>query len=76
MKNPPIREGKLDRAAAAEALQTFLADTIRAGGFRLTLKVSALPDNASAAEGEAEVLADLDGPDKELLLERGAEVLK
>lgn len=76
MKNPPIREGKLDRAAAAEALQTFLADTIRAGGFRLTLNVSALPENASAVEGEAEVLADLDGADKELLLARGGEVLK
>ena len=76
MKNPPIREGKLDRAAAAEALRNFLADTIRAGGFRLTLQVSVLPENASAAEGEAEVLADLDGADKELLLERGAEVLK
>jgi len=53
MKNPPIHEGKLDRAAAAEALRKFLADTIRAGGFRLTLQVSVLPENASAAEGEA-----------------------
>ena len=76
MNNPPIREGKLDRAAAAEALRNFLADTIRTGGFRLTLQVSILPENVSAAEGEAEVLADLDGPDKELLLERGGEVLK
>jgi len=53
MKNPPIHEGKLDRAAAAEALRNFLADTIRTGSFRLTLHVSILPENTSAAEGEA-----------------------
>jgi spoIIIJ-associated protein len=30
----------------------------------------------AGAEGDAEVLADLDGRDKEILLERGAELLK
>jgi spoIIIJ-associated protein len=76
MKNPPIREGKLDRGAAAEAVRQFLADAIRAGGFQLTLKVTTLPEETSPGEGEAEVFADLDGPDKELLLEGGGEVLK
>lgn len=78
MKNPPIRDGKLDRAAAADALRTFLEQTIRACGFQLTLQVTALPEETSLSEGEAEVLADLNGPDpdKELLLERGGEVLK
>src|SRR6202030_2040273 len=32
--------------------------------------------DAEGSGGDAEVLADLDGRDKELLLERGAEVLK
>jgi spoIIIJ-associated protein len=76
MQTPPIREGKLDRRAAAEALRDFLASAIRAGGFDLTLKVTALPEETSPGEGEAEVFADLDGRDKELLLERGGEVLK
>jgi hypothetical protein len=31
---------------------------------------------AGGTEGDAEVLADLDGRDKEILLERGAELLK
>jgi len=76
MMNPPIRDGKLDRAAAADALRNFLADTIRASGFQLTLQVTILREETSPSEGEAEVFADLDGPDKELLLERGGEVLK
>jgi spoIIIJ-associated protein len=76
MKNPPILDGKLDRAAAAEALRNFLEETLRAGGFQLTARVRTLPEATSPAEGESEVSADLDGPDKELLLERGGEVLK
>jgi spoIIIJ-associated protein len=66
-----IRDGKLDRQATAEALQHFLDSVVRAA--RLELKVSV---RAVAAEGDAEVLADLDGRDKEILLERGAELLK
>jgi spoIIIJ-associated protein len=42
-------------------------------GFQLKVDVRAM---APGAGGDAEVLADLDGRDKELLLERGAEVLK
>jgi spoIIIJ-associated protein len=34
------------------------------------------PVSAGSAEGDAEVLADLDGRDKEILLEHSAEVLK
>src|SRR5258708_22109256 len=72
---PPelIKDGHLDRQAAAAALQEFLDKTIRAGGFQLKVTVSAL---AAESDGEAEVLADLDGRDKEILLERGAELLK
>lgn len=69
-----IREGKLDRQATAEALRQFLENIVRAS--RLELQVSVQPVSAEAAEGQAEVLADLDGRDKEILLDRGAEVLK
>jgi spoIIIJ-associated protein len=68
-----IKDGHLDRQAAATALQAFLENTIRAAGFQLKVSVQTV---APESGGEAEVIADLDGRDKELLLERGAEVLK
>ncbi|HKW63390.1 MAG TPA: R3H domain-containing nucleic acid-binding protein [Candidatus Acidoferrum sp.] len=75
---PPelINDGKLDRQATADALRTFLENIVRASGFELKVNVRAVPQDGFAPEREAEVLADLDGRDKEILLERGAEVLK
>jgi spoIIIJ-associated protein len=70
-----IKDGHLDREAAAEALRQFLETTIRAAGFQLKVTVRAMAPEG-AAGSDAEVLADLDGKDKELLLERGAELLK
>jgi spoIIIJ-associated protein len=71
-----IHEGKLDRQAAAEALRTFLETMVRVSGFELKVTVRAVPAENAVAGSDAEVLADLDGKDKEILLERGAEVLK
>jgi spoIIIJ-associated protein len=71
-----IHEGKLDRAAAAELLRTFLEKIVRAGGFDLQVNVRVVDSTAGAEEGAAEVLADLDGKDKEILLARSGEVLK
>ena len=71
-----IRDGKLDREAAAQALQKFLAESVRAAGLELKVDVRAVAPQAGTAEGYAEVIADLDGRDKEILLERNAEVLK
>jgi spoIIIJ-associated protein len=68
-----IHNGQLDRPAAADALRNFLETIIRAAGFQLTVTVSMA---APGAGGDAAVLADVDGRDKEILLERGAEVLK
>jgi spoIIIJ-associated protein len=68
-----IHDGKLDKQKAAEALREFLEQIVRAGGFQLTVTLrTAVADAAS----DAEVIADIDGKDKELLLERGAEVLR
>jgi spoIIIJ-associated protein len=71
-----ILDGKLDRQATAEALRHFLENMVRVS--RLELKVNVRPVSAEGegSGGDAEVLADLDGKDKEILLERGAEVLK
>lgn len=71
-----IHDGKLDRQATAEALRGFLAATVQASGMDLQITVRAVGLDGACQEGAAEVLADLDGPDKALLLERGAEVLK
>ena len=71
-----IREGKLDRVAAADLLRAFLAEVLRASQLDLHAKVHAVAGNATGLEGDPEVLADIDGPDKGILLERNAEVLK
>jgi spoIIIJ-associated protein len=68
-----IHEGKLDRAAAADALREFLEKVVRSGKLDLRVKVRVVE---SAEQNEADVLADLDGKDRELLLARNAEVLK
>jgi spoIIIJ-associated protein len=71
-----IRDGKLDREAAAEALRQFLENMVRVSRLELKVNVRAVPAEGPASGGDAEVLADLDGKDKEILLERGADVLK
>jgi spoIIIJ-associated protein len=71
-----VRDGKLDRAAAADALRDFLQKIVRAGGLELSVNVRVAEPGASAEEGAAEIFADLDGRDKEILMARGGEVLK
>src|SRR6266705_4540837 len=71
-----IRDGKLDRQAAAEALRHFLENMVRVSGLELKVRVHPVAAAGDGSGNGAEVLADLDGRDKEILLERGAEVLK
>jgi spoIIIJ-associated protein len=71
-----VREGKLDRETAAEALRDFLQRIARAGQFDLSVKVRTADPSTGTEEGEAEIFADLDGKDKEILTARGGEVLK
>jgi spoIIIJ-associated protein len=71
-----IRDGKLDRQATAEALKNFLESIVRSSGLELNVSVRAVAPGAAGIEGDAEVLADLDGRDKEILLGHNAEVLK
>jgi len=68
-----IQNGQLDRKAAADALREFLEKIVRLAGFQLTVNVQIVEPGGGS---DAEVLADVDGRDKEILLERGAEVLK
>ncbi|HUC53617.1 MAG TPA: R3H domain-containing nucleic acid-binding protein [Candidatus Cybelea sp.] len=71
-----IHEGKLDRQTAADALRQFLENMVLVTGLELKVQVRALPAESAGSGSEAEVLADLDGKDREILLERGADVLK
>jgi spoIIIJ-associated protein len=71
-----IRDGKLDRQAAAGALRQFLEEIVRVSGLDLKVKVQAIDAPATDGTSDAEVIADLDGRDKEILLERNGEVLK
>jgi spoIIIJ-associated protein len=71
-----IRDNQLNRKATADALRRFLEEMIRTSGLELKATVHFLAPEANAEEGEAEVAADVDGKDKEILLEHGAEVLK
>jgi spoIIIJ-associated protein len=76
MNKELVRDGRLDREAAVEALRGFLESIVRAGAFQLTVRVRAADGPAGAGEDEPEIFADLDGADKELLLARGGEALK
>jgi spoIIIJ-associated protein len=49
---------------------------VHVSGLELKVNVRAVSTEGEGAGGDAEVLADLDGKDKETLLEHGAEVLK
>jgi spoIIIJ-associated protein len=71
-----LRDGKLDRVAAADALRDFLPRIVRAAGLELSVNVRVAEAGADSVEGEAEILADLDGKDNDLLMARGGEVLK
>jgi spoIIIJ-associated protein len=71
-----IHDGKLDRPAAATALRQFLEEIVRVSGLDLKVKVLAVDAPLTDSSSAAEVIADLDGRDKEILLERNGEVLK
>jgi spoIIIJ-associated protein len=71
-----VRDGKLDRSAAADGLRDFLQKIVRAGGLELSVNVRVAEPGASSEEGAAEIFADFDGRDKEILMARGGEVLK
>ena len=71
-----ILDGKLNRQATAAALRQFLENMVRATGLELKVTVRVIAQEGQAEQGDAEVLADLEGRDKGILLEHGAEVLK
>ena len=71
-----IHDGKLDRQAAADALRQFLENVVRVSKLELKVNVRPISAEGEGSGGGAEVLADIDAKDKEILLEHGGEVLK
>jgi len=76
MNKELVHDGKLDREAAAERLREFLLKMVRAGRLELSVEVHAAEAPNTGEAGAAEVFADLDGKDREILTARGGEVLK
>jgi spoIIIJ-associated protein len=75
---PPslVRDGKLDREAAAVEIRRCLDTILRTGRFHLSYRVDIAPKLADDDLETAEIAVNFDGPDKTLLLERNGELLK
>lgn len=70
------QEGKLDHDAAGGELKRFLDATIGAARFDLRYRIERPEATASPELETPEIVVVFDGPDRDLLLERGAELLK
>ncbi len=65
---------RLDRDALVAGLKSYLDTILRTGHFQLTYEIQDHP--ASSQGADAEIVVQLDGPDRDLLLERNAELLQ
>src|SRR5258707_3149287 len=66
-----------DKVATAKKIDSFLKNIIASGAFKLKYRITVNPPVAIGQELETpEILVELAGPDSQLLLERGAEVLR
>ena len=73
-----MQDGKLDRPAAIEQLRRHLDAVLSAARFDLRFQIRERAADAPVQEHweTPEIVVDFDGPDRDLLLERGAELLK
>jgi spoIIIJ-associated protein len=66
-----------DKVATAKKIDSFLKNIIASGAFKLKYRITVNPPVTMGQEMETpEILVELAGPDSQLLLERGAEVLR
>lgn len=70
-----VRDGRLDLAALAPGLESFLAELFRAGRLDLRARVQPLSGQRPLGEESLEAEVQLDGRDAELLLEHRGELL-
>jgi len=71
-RTSPDGPGRLDREAAVSDLRRYLDTVLRAGRFDLRYQIQL----QEPAAGGPEIVVQFDGPDRDLLLERGAELLQ
>lgn len=64
-----------DKVAAAKKLDSLLKNIIASGGFRLKYRISVNPASA-ISQGMPAIQVELAGPDSDLVLARGAEMLR
>ena len=66
-----------DKVATAKKIDAFLRSVIANGGLRLKYRITVDPSAAEDRDWDKpDILVDLSGPDSDLLLERGAELLR
>jgi spoIIIJ-associated protein len=66
-----------DKVATAKKIDAFLKNIIASGAFKLKYRITVNPPLTSGQEAETpDILVEFAGPDSQLLLERGAEVLR
>ncbi len=71
-----VRDGKLDREAAAAEIRRCLDTILRAARFHFSYRVDIAPTLGDQDLETAEIVVNFDGPDKPLLLERNGDLLK
>ena len=71
-RTSPDGPGRLDQEAAVSELRRYLDTFLRAGRFDLRYQIQL----QEPAAGGPEIVVQFDGPDRDLLLERGAELLQ
>lgn len=69
-------DGKLDREAATADLRRYLNAVLPAAGLDLRFRIDAQDPPADEELDTPEIVVDFEGRDQDLLLERGAELLK
>lgn len=66
-----------DKLGAARTLESLLRSIIQNGGLKLRYRITIDPPMADERDWERpQIFVDLSGPDAEMLLERGAELLR
>lgn len=76
MRASLVRDGKLDREAAAAEIRRCLDTILRTGRFHLSYRVDIEPKLGDEEMETAEIAVNFEGPDKQLLLERNGDLLK
>jgi spoIIIJ-associated protein len=66
-----------DKVAAAKKIDSLLKNILVSGGFRLKYRITVNPPVTAGLELETpDILVELAGPDSDLVLERGGELLR